>query len=129
LYRIQKKYAVTAVLVFGVAVYLGKVSLFGQEKPVRLGATSSGTFTITLKVEPCVRQVVPAEQDETDSLCFSAPGIESLAISCEGNPDSSLVIYPENNRFCLNENDKELIVGNVKQLEGRVTELLLIMPD
>ncbi|GAA4652757.1 hypothetical protein GCM10023116_50410 [Kistimonas scapharcae] len=93
-----------------------------------MGSTSTGTFTISLKIDPCVNEVARTDDDDPDDLCFSAPGIESLVIHCPGDPDSMLAIYPENNRFCLNKEDKDRLMKNMGKLET-VSELLLIAPN
>ncbi len=127
--QLSKKYVVGILFIIGVAVYFGLSFLHGKESQGRVGATSSGTFSITLKVEPCVQEVAHTDTDNPDKLCFSAPGIQSLVISCDGSSDTHLAIYPKNNQFCIDKNDQSLLMKNISQLEGKVTELMLIAPD
>ena len=96
-----------------------------------LGSTSSGSFSITLKVEPCVREIPQINEaaSDPDERCFNAPGIDFIAISCEGDSSPLFTIFPRKNQFCLGSKMSESLINYINQQKFPGNEPVIIAPN
>ncbi|WP_419534707.1 hypothetical protein [Endozoicomonas sp.] len=124
-----KKYSWFLILVLGVALYFVEPAIRGEVRQGTPGATSRGSFSITLKVEPCVQEIVKPDPDNPEKRCFSSPGIHSVVISCESDPATSFVVYPEEDQFCLSEELQDAFIKSFKQQKYPGNEPIIIAPE
>lgn len=96
------------------------------------GASSSASFSITLRVYPQVKEVARAVYENTTSStkrCFASPGIDFISISTPDKSTPKYSITPSRNRFCLEKTMTESLKKYINKQQNPGNWPIIIAPD
>ncbi len=127
----HKKIALGAGLAIAVAFVVSEYPLLVKAvHEGKLGSTSSSSFTVSLTIHPSVRSAEPVKGESSDDICFDAPGFDSLTVDAGLCSGGSLVIKPQNNRFCVSQSEwNELIARTVAESEACSVDIMMVAAD
>lgn len=87
--------------------------------------SSSGSFTIALKVEPWVRAVEPEGLDLEYGVCFDSTGLERFRLVCSIDEQQLLLVDVNNRRFCMEGEDRQKLIDTLERSEGDLVDVLV----